>query len=93
MTIIDFYTHVEDRLSVAARLVAKAAAAHGSARVLTPDAVTTQVEAYLSGTVATQVRNVDRTIDVRVWVPPTLRANPNELPREEWRELAAALLR
>jgi multidrug efflux pump subunit AcrB len=46
---------------------------------LTPDAVTTQVEAYLSGTVATQVRNVDRTIDVRVWVPPTLRANPNDI--------------
>jgi CzcA family heavy metal efflux pump len=46
---------------------------------LTPDAVSTQVEAYLSGTVATQVRNVDRTIDVRVWVPPTLRANPNDI--------------
>lgn len=41
MTAIDFYTHVEDRLAVAARLVAKAAAAHGSARVLTPDAATT----------------------------------------------------
>ena len=41
MTTIDFYTRVEDRLSVAARLVAKAAAAHGSARVLTPDAATT----------------------------------------------------
>ena len=41
MTTIDFYTHVGDRLAVAARLVAKALAAHGSARVLTPDATTT----------------------------------------------------
>ena len=40
MTTIDFYTHVDDRLAVAARIVAKAAAAHGSARVLTPDAAT-----------------------------------------------------
>ena len=38
MTTIDFYTHVADRLDVAARLVAKAHAAHGSVRVLTPDA-------------------------------------------------------
>jgi DNA polymerase-3 subunit chi len=37
MTTIDFYTHVADRLDVAARLVAKAYAAHGSVRVLTPD--------------------------------------------------------
>jgi DNA polymerase-3 subunit chi len=41
MTLIDFYTRVEDRLGIAARIVAKAAAAHGSARVLTPDAATT----------------------------------------------------
>ena len=41
MTTIDFYTHVEDRLAIAARIVAKAAAAHGSARVLTPDAAAT----------------------------------------------------
>ena len=41
MTTIDFYTHVDDRLAVAARLVAKAYAAHGSVRVLTPDAGTT----------------------------------------------------
>ncbi len=38
MTTIDFYSHVADRLAVAARLVAKAVAAHGSVRVLTPDA-------------------------------------------------------
>jgi DNA polymerase-3 subunit chi len=42
MTSIDFYTHVADRLEVAARLVAKAFAQHGSVRVLTPDADTTQ---------------------------------------------------
>src|SRR4029079_4339900 len=39
-TTIDFYTHVEDRLAVAARLVAKAVAAHGSVRVVTPGAAT-----------------------------------------------------
>lgn len=37
MTTIDFYTHVSDRLDVAARIVAKAYAAHGNVRVLTPD--------------------------------------------------------
>jgi DNA polymerase-3 subunit chi len=41
VTTIDFYTHVTNPLAVAARLVAKAYAAHGSARVLTPDAATT----------------------------------------------------
>jgi DNA polymerase III subunit chi len=41
MTTIDFYTHVADRLAFAARLVAKAVAAHGSTRILTPDAATT----------------------------------------------------
>ena len=41
MTTIDFYTHVTDRLDVAARLVAKAYAAHGSVRVLTPDRAAT----------------------------------------------------
>ncbi|HEX6945581.1 MAG TPA: DNA polymerase III subunit chi [Casimicrobiaceae bacterium] len=42
MTTIDFYTRVSDRLAVASRLVAKAVAAHGSVRVLTPDAQTTE---------------------------------------------------
>ena len=42
MTSIDFYTHVDDRLAVAARIVAKAYAAHGSVRVLTADASATQ---------------------------------------------------
>ena len=41
MTTIDFYTHVPDRLDVAAKIIAKAQAAHGSVRVLTPDAATT----------------------------------------------------
>jgi DNA polymerase-3 subunit chi len=41
MTSIDFYTHVADRLEVAARLVAKAFAQHGRVRVLTPDPGTT----------------------------------------------------
>src|SRR4029077_15002793 len=42
MTSIDFYTHVDDRLEVAAKLVAKAFAQHGSVRVFTPDAATTE---------------------------------------------------
>jgi CzcA family heavy metal efflux pump len=46
---------------------------------LNPELISQQVNAYLSGTVATQVRNVDRTIDVRVWVPPTERATPNDI--------------
>src|ERR1700680_950436 len=46
---------------------------------LTPDAVTSQVNAYLTGTVATQVRNIDRSIDVRVTIPPTLRSTPNDI--------------
>ena len=37
MTAIDFYTKVNDRLGVAARLVAKAFAQHGRVRVLTSD--------------------------------------------------------
>jgi len=41
MTAIDFYTHVNDRLEVATKLVAKAFAQHGSVRVLTPDAAAT----------------------------------------------------
>jgi len=41
MTSIDFYTHVADRLEVAARLVAKAFAQQGRVRVLTPDPATT----------------------------------------------------
>jgi DNA polymerase-3 subunit chi len=41
MTSIDFYTHCADPLAVAARLVAKAWAARGSVRVLTPDATVT----------------------------------------------------
>ena len=42
MTSIDFYTHVVDRLEVAARLVAKAFQQHGSVRVLTPDPAATE---------------------------------------------------
>ena len=42
MTTIDFYTHVPDCLDVAAKIIAKAHAAHGSVRVLTPDAATTE---------------------------------------------------
>jgi DNA polymerase-3 subunit chi len=41
MTTIDFYTHVGDRLAVAARLAVKALAQHGRVRVLTPDEAAT----------------------------------------------------
>jgi DNA polymerase III subunit chi len=41
VTSIDFYTHVTNRLEVAAKLVAKAYAQHGVVRVLTPDAAST----------------------------------------------------
>lgn len=43
MTSIDFYTHCADRLEIAARLVAKAWATHGSVRVLTSDAALTDL--------------------------------------------------
>jgi DNA polymerase-3 subunit chi len=42
MTTIDFYTHVDDPIAVAARIVHKAWIAHGSVRVLTPDAQATE---------------------------------------------------
>ena len=42
MTTIDFYTHVDDPVAVAARLVAKAWPAHPAVRVLTPDAQATE---------------------------------------------------
>jgi len=41
MTTIDFYTHVDDRLAVAARLAGKAVAQQCRVRVLTPDEATT----------------------------------------------------
>ncbi|MDE2252028.1 MAG: efflux RND transporter permease subunit [Gammaproteobacteria bacterium] len=46
---------------------------------LDPDQVTRQVKAFLSGTVATQLQNLDRSIDVRVWLPPEQRATPNDI--------------
>jgi len=42
MTSIDFYTHVDDVVAVAARLVHKAYAQHGAVRVLTADAQATE---------------------------------------------------
>ena len=41
MTTIDFYTHVDEPLGVAAKLAAKAWSQHGNVRVLTPDAAAT----------------------------------------------------
>jgi DNA polymerase-3 subunit chi len=42
MTTIDFYTRAADPIAIAARLVAKAWAQHGSVRVLTTDAAATE---------------------------------------------------
>lgn len=48
MTTIDFYTHCADRLEVAATLVAKAWAQHGSVRVLTSgEELTAELDARL----------------------------------------------
>ena len=41
MTVIDFYTHCDDRFEVASKLVAKAWKQHGSVRVLTGDETAT----------------------------------------------------
>jgi CzcA family heavy metal efflux pump len=46
---------------------------------LTPDAVTSQVNTYLTGTVATQLHNANRSIDVRVTIPENLRSTPADL--------------
>lgn len=42
MTSIDFYTHVTDRYEVVGKLVAKALVQHGSVRVVTRDAESTE---------------------------------------------------
>jgi DNA polymerase-3 subunit chi len=48
VTTVDFYTHCADRLEVAARLVAKAWAQHGSVRVLTAgEALTAELDSRL----------------------------------------------
>jgi len=41
--------------------------------------VTLQLKAYLSGTVATQLQGVDRSIDIRVWIPARERATIGDL--------------
>ncbi len=46
---------------------------------LTPDLVMNQINTYLTGTVATQLRNVDRSVDVRVTIPQNFRSTPNDI--------------
>lgn len=41
MTSIDFYSHVDDPIAIVIRLVGRAMTPHGTVRVLTPDAATT----------------------------------------------------
>ncbi len=40
-----------------------------------PDALATQLQSLLSGTVTTQVRSGPKLVDVRVWVPQRVRKN------------------
>lgn len=44
-----------------------------------PSLITQQLKDYLSGTVATQIQNIDRSIDVRVWLPAASRATVNDV--------------
>jgi multidrug efflux pump subunit AcrB len=46
---------------------------------LTADAVTSQINAYLTGTVATQLHNIDRSVDVRVTIPENLKSTPSDI--------------
>ncbi len=46
---------------------------------LTPEAVAQQMEAYISGSVATEIPQQDRVIGVRVWVPLHARASVEDL--------------
>ncbi|MDB5956509.1 efflux RND transporter permease subunit [Ramlibacter sp.] len=44
-----------------------------------PDSITKAVDAYLTGNVTTQIPRGDKTIGVRVWVPPATRDSPTAL--------------
>jgi DNA polymerase III subunit chi len=74
MTSIDFYTHVGDRVDVAAKLVVKALAQHGHVRVLTFDpAMTAKLDQVLWCQIATSFvphcRIADRLApETPVWV-------------------------
>ncbi|MFZ3234791.1 MAG: efflux RND transporter permease subunit, partial [Stellaceae bacterium] len=46
-----------------------------------PDAVTAALDAYLGGTVATQLPTAYKQVGVRVWLPPGLRRRDDELPK------------
>jgi CzcA family heavy metal efflux pump len=46
---------------------------------LDPSQVTQQLRAFLSGNVVTQIISIDRSIDVRIWLPPSYRATLNDL--------------
>jgi DNA polymerase-3 subunit chi len=81
MTTIDFYPHVADRLDVAARLVAKAYAAHGSVRVLTPDRATTDaldrllwIQSALSFLPHCRIDSADAA-DTPIWIDDALEHN------------------
>ncbi len=45
-----------------------------------PDAVTGALDAYLGGTVATELPGAYKQVGVRVWLPPDLRRRDNDLP-------------
>ena len=46
-----------------------------------PDAVSRTLDGLLAGTVATQVQQGERTVDVRLWTPPAVRRSTEDLGR------------
>jgi CzcA family heavy metal efflux pump len=73
-------TQVKDGVVVAGDgLAIEVNATRAGIEGLMPADVASQMEAYLSGTVATEVQEADRVIGVRVWVPPEIRGSIEDL--------------
>jgi multidrug efflux pump subunit AcrB len=73
-------TQVKDGVVVAGDgLAVEVDATRAGIEGLMPADVASQMETYLSGTVATEVQQADRVIGVRVWVPPEIRSSIEDL--------------
>jgi CzcA family heavy metal efflux pump len=73
-------TQVKDGVVVAGDgLAIEVDATRAGIEGLMPADVASQMETYLSGTIATQVQEADRVIGVRVWVPPETRGSIEDL--------------
>jgi CzcA family heavy metal efflux pump len=73
-------TQVKDGVVVAGDgLAVEVDATRAGIEGLMPADVASQMETYLSGTVATEVQQADRVIGVRVWVPPEIRGSIEDL--------------